>query len=133
MTLEFFQSDLRDFEKSHLVGNLYFLFNYFLVTFDIETYETSVEKTRQNTTVHASLKLLSIGIGTNFGPERFIMRGGDTCDDALHMVEKFVFYLESISLMNEMKLPPEFDIALERLDNLIENGSFITVVIINSF
>jgi hypothetical protein len=92
------------------------------VTFDIETYEKLIEEKSQETTIHASLKLLSIGIGSNFGYETFIMRQGDECTDALRMVEEFVVCLESISQMDELKLPIEFDIATERLLNMIENG-----------
>jgi len=50
------------------------------------------------------------------------MRQGDECSDATRMVEEFVLYLESISQMDELKLPNEFDIAKERLANIIENG-----------
>ena len=50
------------------------------------------------------------------------MRQGDECSDALQMVEEFLVCLEAISQMDELKLPIEFDIANERLLQIIENG-----------
>ncbi|CAG5104401.1 Oidioi.mRNA.OKI2018_I69.chr1.g1235.t1.cds [Oikopleura dioica] len=88
------------------------------VTFDIETYESPLGDKRQETEIHSSLKLLSIGIGSNFGFDKFIMRKGDSSIHAENMVEEFVLTIEGLTMSPEMSLPPAFSVALEKLYGL---------------
>ena len=68
------------------------------------------------------MKLLSIGIGSNFGFDKFIMRKGDSSIHAENMVEEFVLTIEALTMSPEMSLPPAFSVALEKLYGLTNSG-----------
>ncbi|CAG5103488.1 Oidioi.mRNA.OKI2018_I69.chr1.g794.t1.cds [Oikopleura dioica] len=94
-----------------------------IVTYDIETYESPIGLKTCETTIHSSLRLLSIAIGSNFGVEHFLVRNDDSPKSASDLVERFVRILYELSQGEAGQLPDEFFLALEKLESLIENES----------
>ncbi|CAG5083743.1 Oidioi.mRNA.OKI2018_I69.PAR.g10449.t1.cds [Oikopleura dioica] len=84
--------------------------------------ERQIEETNKSTTVHSELRLLSIGIGSNFGYQRFLIRRNDENDGAKELVQRFVDEIESLAVAEENYLPSELRDSIQNLQNIDMNS-----------
>ena len=94
-----------------------------LVCFDIETFERLSQDRTENTQVHASHRLLSIAIGSNFGYESVIVREDDSPEAAKNMVSKFVNQLKMV-VESVDAFPEYFHYAILKLESETEHLRF---------